>query len=629
MAALGLLPLLALLGAGAPMPGPHAPAMLPFVPRQVVEKARFAFHRDGDGYSGGHRTYQARHDDGRLTLTPLAYHVAPSEPRQGGLTLGAPVILRGPRAVRLAAPQVAVAADGSLRLQRGTVEERFQNSAAGLTQFLRFPALPAGRGPLVVRIPVRGLAYQAATRTGLHFSDERRGASLRYGLGRWVDADGKHLHVAPSFQNGAIVLSIPEDTLRETTFPAVLAPVLSPEFGIDQPVASVEPAAPDGPTLGTDGTNFLVAWSQPRIGGAAFVATRVSPRGEVLDGGGLKVPAPANGDACAVGHGGGHYVLACPRGLVRISDEGVLLDPQPLPFPGAARAGGAAPAIAFNGTHFLLTWTAPGEGADSAGALFGLLFSPSGAVVMGPKLLSEDYDSALASSVVAVGTSFRVAYSQKDSTTRALSLDAQGHLVSPPAPDVSGAPSPGDFTDEGGADERVVLHAPGALLRGSRERTEPSVSNLSDLYGARLGTRGEVLDASGTAIASVVVDAASSTVAWSRSTWLVAWVEHTTHSGPVVRARRVSASGEWMDTVPLTLGSADDGPSASDTDAVWAGGAEPPLTVSFRGLHGSDNGAEGCGCGVASGGGAPWLLLVLLATPCYRRWRRMNSQARR
>ncbi|MCP3099024.1 tandem-95 repeat protein [Myxococcus sp. K15C18031901] len=721
MAPLGLLPLLALLTASTPAPTPAPANPLPFTPREVIEKVQYSFRPEGDGFSGGHRTYRVHHDDGRLTVTPLAYRVAPADAHRGSLTLGAPILQRGPRAMRLAAPQSAVSPDGTLRVQRGVVEEHFQNSAAGVEQSWHFSAPPPGSGPLTVRIPVRGLAYQAATSTGLHFTDERLGASLRYGLGTWIDATGKRTRVVPRFQDGAIVLTVSEDTLNESAFPAVLDPVLSPEFGIDQPVVSVEPADQHSPIVATDGTNFLVVWFDTRSGFTENIATRVSAQGTVLDVGGFKIPT-SRCSAHVASFGGGNYVLACPDGMVRVSPEGVVLDTTPIAFPSAPRGGQRVPDLAFNGTNFLLTWTAPGVGPDSAGALFGLVFSPTGTVVMAPKLLSENSVSVLEAAVTAVGGSFRVVYTQAADDMRSMLLDANGELVGTrtrlvsgnmdnqpryPAvathgdqyalvyqygtnygkdserisgliqhadggttyytvtsskaqehPDITWVPSQGAYgvvwsntrnhstvyTDVVGAwvqpadggvsaiktlsssqtgqfhdTPRIAANETGSMVVWTRKLTqggrdalgrplesntvarelglsansqlEPSVaanadgyfltwrdtrkhvSNLTDLYGARLSKTGEVLDPTGIVIASAVSDEHYPTVSWNGTDWMVAWVEYTTSNGAVVRARRVSSSGQWVDSVPLTLGNTGNKLASSGSLVAWATGS--------------------------------------------------------
>ncbi|RYZ41104.1 MAG: hypothetical protein EOO71_13335 [Myxococcaceae bacterium] len=723
MASLVFLPLMLMLGASAPEAPAPTQRSLPFSPQAVVEQLQFSFRPADAGFVGGHRTYRVAHDRGQLTVLPLSPRSDPAQPHPEGLTLGTAEVLRGARALRLTGARPHVAPDGSLQVQRGGVEERFHNSAGGVEQSWHFARLPAGRGDLTVRVPVRGLSYQGTTDSGLHFSDAATGAGLRYGLGTWIDARGQRTGVVPVFQDGAIVLTVPEATLKASVFPAVLDPVLGPEFGIDQPVVSVEPSNQSTPYVATDGANFLVAWTDTRSGASEQWATRVTPQGQVLDPGGFRVPDILYCGSYAMTYGAGAYVLACPRGMVRISSDGVVLDPQPMPFTQSAGTNDLYPAIAFNGTNFLLTWTGFATSNSPSGGLYGMMVSPSGSVVMGRKLLSQYSNTVLESAVTAVGTSFRVVYTEDASSMLSVVVYENG-AVSPrvqeyygslngqprfPAlasngdeyavvyqygdiygdastrisgiirradggssyatlsttarqerPDIAWVPTAeaygvvwtntrnhstdrteiqGAWMDSDGGVAGGMQLTPGlsgqlhdrpriaggeggsmvvwnrklpeagrdvmgralegtasnVLSTSGNFEAEPAVAagpggyfvawkdsrnhatKLSDLMGARLSPTGEVLDASGIVIASTVREEASPVVTWNGTDWLVAWVERLPTTGTSLKARRVSASGQWVDTTPLNLGPATyaSAPSAANGAAgavvTWAG----------------------------------------------------------
>ncbi|QSQ27459.1 hypothetical protein JY651_22220 [Pyxidicoccus parkwayensis] len=695
---------------------------MPFSPQQVIQQIQLSFRPDGAGFSGGHRTYRVTHTEGQLTVSPLASRIDPAEPRRGGLTFGATQVMRGPRTLRLGSPRTGVASDGSLHMQRGLMEEQLRNGEEGVEQSWRFPTLPAGRGPLSVRVPVRGLAYQGTTAGGLHFSDASTGAGLRYGTGTWIDATGKRTQVTPTYQDGAIVLTVPEETLKASAFPAVLDPVIGPEFGIDQPVIAVEPSDQHTPEVATDGTNFLVMWLDTRSGLTEQWATRVTPDGTVLDPSGFEVPYVPNCGYNTVTFGAGNYVVACSTGMVRITPEGVVVDPQPISFHTPLSGGYAS--IAFNGTNFLITWL--DLGGSGTGALYGMMVSPSGTVVMPQKLLSQYSNGVYEADVTAVGTSFRVVWTLAADHMYSVEVDANGNVgprvrelygsssgqarfpaiasngedyaivyqygdefgkastsiggslrqadggtssftVSNVAkqmrPDIAWMPRAGaygvvwtntrnnstDYTEIQSAwlmpdagviangrisaavsgfmqgHARIAAGPSGSLVVWDRKlqasgidvlgraldgfvpvtlstsvnsQTAPSVAagpngyfvvwkdsrshagQLSDLYGARLGPAGEVLNASGITIATTVRDDVAPVVTWNGTDWLVAWVERGGTGSVQLRARRVSATGQWVDLVPLTLGSASSGsePAAARGNAgavvTWAGGTQ-------------------------------------------------------
>lgn len=715
---LRFVPLLLLLGSGASAEPPRTKA-LPFSPQQVIQQVQRAFRPAGEGFVGTHRTYRVNHTAGQLTVSPLAYHVDPAEPGRGGLTFGTAQVERGARAVRLGAPRATVAPDGSLRVRRGEVEEQLRNGEDGVEQSWRFSALPAGRGPLTVRVPVRGLAFRGATSGGLHFSDEATGAGLRYGLGTWIDATGRRTAVTPTFQDGAIVLAVPEETLKTSAFPAVLDPVIGPEFGIDQPVMAVEPSDQEAPEVATDGTNFLVTWTDRRGEWSEDWATRVTPNGTVLDPSGFKLPYTSCGPS-SLSYGGGYYVIGCAYGMTRITPDGQVVDPTPIEFYAADR--GSPSSIAFNGTNFLIAWVR--RGGSGAGALYGIMLSPSGTVVMPQTLLSQ-YAIVYDVDVTAVGSAFRVVYTQAGDNMLSRVVNADGTL-SPirqelygistgqaryPAvasngedyaivyqygdmfantsqyiggmlnradggvrsytvssatkqlrPDIAWLPQASaygivwtntrnnstDYTEiqsawlrpdagivaNGRVSEarsgriqghsRIAAGPNGSLVVWDRKmqtvgmdvlgrafdgtssvtlsssfnsQIEPTVAsgpdgyfvvwqdtrslveNLTNLYGARLSPTGEVLSTSGIAIATTMQDEVAPVATWNGTDWLVAWVERFSNGNAQVRARRVSSAGQWVDSVPLTLGPATSWsqPAAASGNAgavvTWLGSA--------------------------------------------------------
>ncbi|WP_338873115.1 Ig-like domain-containing protein [Myxococcus stipitatus] len=439
MPSLGFFPLMWVLGAAAPAPS-TAPAAteLPFSPQAVIQQVQLSYRPEGKGFSGEHRTYRVTHAEGQLTVSPLAYQVDPAEPFRAGLSLGAAEVRRGTRLVRLEPAKAQVARDGSLQVARGAMAEHFHNRVEGVEQSWHFPRMPTGRGALTVRVPVRGLEFQSSTASGLHFSDAKTGAGLRYGLGTWIDAKGQRTEVIPSFQDGAIVLSIPEETLKASVFPAVLDPVLSPEFGIDQPVVSVEPKDQHTPRVATDGTNFLVTWWDNRQVYTQLWAARVNSLGMLLEPGGKPIPTIPDCGDYALSYGAGYYVLACPRGLMRISSDGMPEAPKRFAF-NIRHVYYRQPGLAFNGTNFLLTW--PGLSNNfpsSGGALYVALLSASGDVVMHPKVISQYETEAQDAAVTAVGGSFRVVWSELTSYLLSVSVDGTTGAVGPRQREVYG-----------------------------------------------------------------------------------------------------------------------------------------------------------------------------------------------
>jgi YD repeat-containing protein len=149
--------------------------------------------------------------------------------------------------------------------------------------------------------------------------------------------------------------------------------------------------APNGQTASTvtwDGAGYLVAWQDARpVTTTDIYATRVTTAGSVQDPGGVVVTTAAGNQSgpAAAGYGSGSFVVWKDRrnGVdeifgARVSSTDVTLDPLGVFIAGGPAAKGL-PALAFNGTNFLVVWdeAVAGNGRD----VFGLRVS-TGAVVI-------------------------------------------------------------------------------------------------------------------------------------------------------------------------------------------------------------------------------------------------------
>ena len=216
------------------------------------------------------------------------------------------------------------------------------------------------------------------------------------------------------------------------------------------------------PAVAFDGTNQLVAWGD----GGRIYGARVSPAGAVLDPAGIEISA--NGDYPTVAFDGTNYLVAWAAGGyeifgARVSPPGTVLDPGGIVI--SARVGSRgeeSPALAFNGTNYLVAWEAyePGDYYDS----FGARVSPAGAV--------RD------PSGIAISTA---AYNQR---APSVASDGTNHLVA---------------------------------WQDSRTGTN------WDLYGARLSQAGAVLDPAGIAISTAEGHQVEPAVAFDGTNYLVVW----------------------------------------------------------------------------------------------------------
>ncbi|EYF00110.1 hypothetical protein [Chondromyces apiculatus] len=212
--------------------------------------------------------------------------------------------------------------DGHLALARGEVVEHLRNVEEGVEQSFSFAERPAGEGDLDVRVHVSGQEYAGETPLGHHFVDPATGIGLRYGRATWIDGRGETASLPVRYGNGELTITVPEELVEGSAYPAVLDPIVSPELGVDSPIYRLASGDQMAPDIAFDGTNYLVVWNAPDC-----LASNTTP-----------------------------YEI---RG-VRVSPAGTLLDPTVGRLLHTATAYGSTPVenvdLAFGGTNYLVVW---------------------------------------------------------------------------------------------------------------------------------------------------------------------------------------------------------------------------------------------------------------------------------
>lgn len=333
----------------------------------VMRRVHFSFRAEGQAFTGGHRSYAVRAQAQELRVTPLR-----PGPRQTSIpdAEGAPFIAavekisRGGAILAGQDGQPAVREDASLGIQRGTVLERLENTEEGVEQSFTFAERPSGSGDVEVRIAVTGEVFVGETEGGLHFADVDSGLGIRYGKATWIDARGVRTPVASRFGDGHITLTVPAEVLEGSAYPAVLDPIVGPEIAIDTPVYAAANDEQYETVVSFGGTNYLVVWTDERYQGTGDIyGVRVSPAGTLLDTSGIPIGvAKAGQNDPAVAWDGTNWMVTWVdtrtngNGDVyaaRVSGTGSVLDPAGI----AVATGGTRtyPAIAFDGTNYLIT----------------------------------------------------------------------------------------------------------------------------------------------------------------------------------------------------------------------------------------------------------------------------------
>ena len=289
-----------------------------------------------------------------------------------------------------------------------------------------------------------------------------------------------------------------------------------------------------------DGTNYLVVWSDQRSGpDDAVFGTRVSPNGTVLDGAatGIAISTAAGHQITpAVAFDGTNYLVVWSE----------LRDVSGLRHRGRAgdnRRGGARtrrrrrsplatlelPAVAFDGTNFLVVWTESLQGPAGParlprprppGDIFGTRVTRGGTVLdgVGTGIVDLHRSKPQANPAVAFdGTNYLVVWED----SRSGDSDIFGARVTPSGTMLDRRASPWhrqEFTDQ---------RSPAVAFDGTNFLVvwQDSRSGTQDIFGARVTRGGKVLDADGSSltISDAAGDQTSPAVAFNGTNHLVVW----------------------------------------------------------------------------------------------------------
>ena len=570
---------------------PAGKVSTPFNLGEVMRRVHFAIRPAGSAFEGGHSTHDLQiSGDLKLKFTPVHHPGAavarapaavahPNHSRHPDLRRPAPLVgeplsihtvdvRRGTRRLATGRGSARVEDDGSLTLDRGAVKERLQNTSAGVEQSWSLASKPDGAGDLVVRVRVTGHRYSGASAGGLHFVDPRTGLGVRYGWATFIDHNGKRTAVRGRFLGGHVVLRVPAAVVQSASYPAVLDPVISSEFGMDQPVHGIAWASQTRPSVAFDGTNYMVVWYDKRdtkTNKWDIYGTRVSALGVVQDKSGIAI-STASGDQVVprlAYHNNAYMVVwhdyrnnsTYPDIYgARVSSAGKLLDPKGIAI-STASSYQYHPEVAYGGGNFFVVWYdyRHSKYADIYGARVsaaGVVQDKSGIAIsrashhqVVPQL---DYD----------GTNFLIAW-----------YDYRYNASYPDivAARVSGA---GVLVDKSGF----------VISKASYYQYNPSVAYNAksgnyfvawqdyrswtkyywDIYGARVSKAGKVLDTAGIPIAALGNNQYSPRVATDGTDFFVVWHDYRNQSttGYDIYGARISAAGVVQDKSGIPISSA-------------------------------------------------------------------------
>jgi large repetitive protein len=320
----------------------------------------------------------------------------------------------------------------------------------------------------------------------------------------------------------------------------------------------------DAPAVAFDGTSFLVAY-EDRDTADHIRAARVTSQGNLLDTAGIAI-SPAQGGQYrpAVAYGGASYLATWDNYRnsdddvcgARVTPAGVVLDSSGIDVSLAANDQ-QSPAIAFDGTNFLVAWQDYRDGSGFTD-IYGARVSPEGAV-LDPTgfVISHAADDQRDPALVFDGANFLVVW---DDGRDGGDWDILGARVTPQ----------GILLDSAGF---VISHAqfpqcyPAVASSGTNcfvvwyDWRNDCVT--PKIYGARVTPQGTVLDTEGIAISRTSSDQYYPAVASDGTNYLVVWSDWGSGSGNVFGAR-VTPQGTVLDSVGFDISRAPSGASSPD-----------------------------------------------------------------
>ncbi len=268
---------------------------------------------------------------------------------------------------------------------------------------------------------------------------------------------------------------------------------------LDNPPLIVSTQANDQTTsaIAPAGTGSFVVWEDDRAGPTDIYGGRVQ-NGSTLDGTGIAVSTAANSQTSpAMAFDGTNYLVVWDDARsgtndvygARVSASGVVLDPGGIQITNTPSVSEGEPAVAFDGTNYLVVWDA------SSGSISGARVSTSGTVLDPGGLVLATVGTPSRPTVAFGVGSYFVAWQTNGGTS---SPDIAGERVGTNGAVLDPAPIPISNGLAAQDNPQLAFNGTDYLVVWEDQRT----GSATDIYGARVTPAGAVLDPSGIAIST-------------------------------------------------------------------------------------------------------------------------------
>jgi hypothetical protein len=310
-------------------------------------------------------------------------------------------------------------------------------------------------------------------------------------------------------------------------------------------------------SIAFDGEQFFVAWKDQRefSDGGDVYGSRIKAEGIVVDPGGRAISTTSNQQEFSrVAFDGTNYFVVWMDNRnesdgdiygARVTPDGEMLDGGGIPIV-TARWGQAWPDVVYDGTNYLVVWS---DYRYPAG-VFGARVTPGGEVLdpNGFRIASGD-------------TSFpRVARGDSQSLVvwvqvEAARADVRGARVATDGTMLDETSLPISTAPDHQLAPTVAFDGRNYLVAWSDARHPYTGMPAQDIYATRVSGAGEVLDPAGFAVSRAASQQADPSIAFDGDNYLVAWTDRRrAFNEPDIFGARVQPSGEVLDLEGMLIG---------------------------------------------------------------------------
>lgn len=319
------------------------------------------------------------------------------------------------------------------------------------------------------------------------------------------------------------------------------------------------------PAISFDGTNFLVVWTDYRNGSTPDIyGARVNTSGVLIDTNGIAIStASLEQQSPAIVFNGTNYLVVWQHQTslgwdikgARVTPSGTVLDPSGFDI-SYANNYQWYPAVAFDGTNCLVVWGDRRSGTRED--IYGARVSPSGTVLDPDGFAISTYaqNGQYFPAVAFDGTNYLVVWDDYRSSTH----NIYGARVTPNA---SVLDPNGRYISTASYDQlypAIGFGGTNYFVVWDDYRTNTNF----DIYGARVNTSATVLDPNGILVSSTINFQVAPSTAFDGTNYLTVWEDATSYGYYNIRGARIDQNGVVLDPSCINISTATNNQMSPD-----------------------------------------------------------------